>query len=190
MKKTKSVIVVLLVFSTVLVTQNHIVESESADHIKFYAFTVYSPLNRTYNSEFLVLNLTFNVGMGIRYTLKYNIDKKYEASIPFKVENPNELHVVNKATGYAALPELSEGSHNLTIHLIASGYLHGTLSFAETIYFTTNTQNQDNLIPESFSWLILPLFLISTLSVIIVRKRFTLKSKHFSNHLSRCIFFD
>ena len=67
MKKTKSVIVILLVFSIVLVTQNHIVESESADYIKFYAFTVYSPLNRTYNSEFLVLNLTFNVGMGIRY---------------------------------------------------------------------------------------------------------------------------
>ena len=78
MKKTKSVIAVLLVCSTVLVTQIHIVESESADYIKFYAFTAYSPLNRTYNSKFLVLNLTFNVGIGIRYTLKYNIDKKEE----------------------------------------------------------------------------------------------------------------
>ncbi len=144
-----------------------IIETNSNDYIRFYAFTLFSPLNRTYNSRLLTVKLTFSAGLGIKYTINYNIDEKYEKPIPFEIENPIELHAVYKATGYVALPELSEGSHNLTIYLIGSGHQHRTLSYTETIYFTIDTQTRYNIIPEFQSWIILPIFLTATLVILV-----------------------
>jgi hypothetical protein len=159
MKRTKSVIIVLLVFSTVSVTQVHMVEAESADYIQFYAFTLYSPLNRTYNSRLLNLSLTFSAGLGIKYSLSYNIDEEHEGDIPFEIENPKELHVIYRANGYLMLPELSEGTHNLTINLLASGYQFGNPYFTGSVQFTIKTQSQPNIIPEFESSTILLLIL-------------------------------
>ena len=85
------------------------VKAYSVDCIQFSAFTLFSPLNITYNSRSLTLNLTFGAAIGIKYSLYYEIDGKYEGPIPFVINNPNETHVVYKATGFVELPELSEG---------------------------------------------------------------------------------
>lgn len=148
-----------------------IVNAESNDYIQFSAFRLFSPLNRTYNSRFLTLNLTFGAAIGIKYPLYYEIDGKYEGTIPYVINNPNEMHVVNKATGFAELPELSEGSHKLTIHFIASGYQHKDLSYADTVYFTINTQLKENDIPEFPSWAPLILLLSITMLAVIYKRR-------------------
>jgi hypothetical protein len=83
---------------------------------------ILSPTNRTYNSRFLTLNVTFPFG-GLDYALTYNIDGKNEGSIPWTIDNPNhELHVVYKAIGSMMLPELSEGSHCLTVTIVCGLY--------------------------------------------------------------------
>jgi hypothetical protein len=125
-------ILTLLIFPTLEV---HSVKAESNDSIKFSAFTLFSPLNRTYSSNSLTINLTFGKSIGISYSLNYDIDGKYRGSIPFLIDNPTETHVVYKATGFVKLPELSEGSHKLSIHLYVGGYQGKTLTYSGTVYF-------------------------------------------------------
>lgn len=84
--------------------------------------TISAPLNRTYSSRFLALDVTF-LFAGLDYTLTYSIDGKNEGAIPWTIDNPdNELHVFYKAIGSVALPELSEGSHCLTVTLVCGFY--------------------------------------------------------------------
>lgn len=166
MIKYVSVVTVLLIFSSILVASTHIVEADSADSIRFSSGAViFSPLNRTYNSRFLTLNLTFGVGLGVECSLNYSIDGKYEGTIPLVAKNPTEMHVINEAIGYVTLPELSEGSHRLTVYVLCGIYdYHGAnppgapftptspgsadyvASWAHTVYFTIDTQLQENTI--------------------------------------------
>lgn len=121
-----------------LVTCTYSVNAESADSIHFSSgVTLFSPLNRTYNSRYLSLNFSFIVGLGIKYSLNYDIDGKYGGSMPYVIENPEELHVTYFATGLVKLPELSEGSHSLTVNLLASpSSNHIKPSYADTVYFS------------------------------------------------------
>ncbi|MCW4016721.1 MAG: hypothetical protein NWF06_10160 [Candidatus Bathyarchaeota archaeon] len=122
MSKLKSIFIFLL-FSSITLLYAHVVAAESEDSICLSSGTiVYSPLNRTYNSNCLILNLTFGIGLGVDCSLTYSIDEKYEGTIPLVPKNPTELHVVNKATGYVTLPELPEGSHSLTIYVLCGIY--------------------------------------------------------------------
>ncbi|PVX24979.1 MAG: hypothetical protein CW716_08980 [Candidatus Bathyarchaeum sp.] len=115
---------------------------DSVDYIGFYAFTLYSPLNRTYYSSSVPIEISFTAGLGIKYTISYTLDGTYGGTIPFEVENSTELHVMYPAKGYLMLPELSDGSHNLTITLFASGYQMGYPYFTGSVQFTIDTQNQ------------------------------------------------
>jgi hypothetical protein len=100
------------------------VKAGSTKSTSYSVVEILFPANATYDSRFLTLNVTFPCG-GLHYTLTYNIDGKDEGSIPWVVENPNEVHVIYKAIGSVALPELSEGSHCLTVTIICGlyGYL-------------------------------------------------------------------
>jgi hypothetical protein len=160
-----------------LAVDTHFVKAESNDYIQFSAFRLFSPLNRTYNSRFLTLNLTFGAAIGIKYSLYYKIDGKYECPIPFVIDNPNETHVVYKATGFVELPELSEGSHHLTIYLIAAGYQPKGLSYADTVYFTIDTQLKESDIPEFPSWTPLLITLVAMVAVAVIYKRRLLKNQ-------------
>jgi hypothetical protein len=171
MTKFKLTLFSLLVFSYILTTNAHIVKTTSNDYIQFSAYKLYSPLNRTYNSRFLTLNMTFGAAIGIKYSLHYVVDGKYGNSIPYVINNPNETHVVYKATGFTELPELSEGPHNLTIHFAASGYQPNGLSYVDTVYFIIDTQSQKNTIPDFSSWFLSPLLLAATF-VLILRRNF------------------
>lgn len=132
--------------------------------------TVYSPINKTYYSNFLTLNLTFGAGLGVRYSLNYSLNGGYESPIPLVAEFPSELHFVNNLTGSVALPELSDGPHSITINVLCSlnkpGSPDSTTNYTHTIYFSINTT-----IPEFSSWIILPFFLVGTLSLTILKKK-------------------
>ena len=105
-------------------------------YIRFYAFTLYSPLNKTYNNKFLTLNISFTVGMGVRYSLYYCLDVKYTDNIPPLVEGASEMHVTCSAIGSTQLPELSEGSHSLTVFLECKGLVRHPSAYNGTVFFT------------------------------------------------------
>ena len=114
----------------------HIVQADSTDRIRFSSgVTLFSPINKTYTSRFLTLSFAFGCGLGTQSQLSYNIDGKYGGPMPFIFTNPNELHVVMDATGSVTLPELSEGSHSLTVSLYAHGLVAHKSSYSDTIYF-------------------------------------------------------
>src|SRR3972149_4026365 len=60
--------------------------------------TLFSPLNRTYNSRFLTLNFSFALGWGMKYSLYYHIDGEYGGPMPYVIKNPEELHVIYYST--------------------------------------------------------------------------------------------
>jgi hypothetical protein len=96
-----------------------------------------------------------------------NIDNEhffYPDSSPF-------AHEVN-------LTEIPEGTHSITFEANERGSYNSTYAFSidgyETIYFTIDT-SQETKIPEFSAWIILPLFLSSTLAVVVYRKKLTKK---------------
>ena len=82
--------------------------------------TLYCPVNTTYSTNHLTLQIEFGYGMGVRCELTYDVDGTYKGPIRLFATNPQELHVVNPTTGNVDLPQLSEGSHWLTITVTAS----------------------------------------------------------------------
>jgi hypothetical protein len=107
-----------------LATSIPAVKAYLASSTPYSVVKILFPANTTYNSRFLALNVTFPAGP-LHYTLTYTIDGKDEGAIPFWAENPNEVHVIGKAIGSVALPELSEGAHCLTVTIVCGlyGYL-------------------------------------------------------------------
>lgn len=82
---------------------------------------LYSPVNTTYFTNSLVLNLTFGWGAGLQCSLKYNVDGKYDGSIPlaFNDTTTSGFQLIALARGSLQLPKLSDGSHHLTIYVEA-----------------------------------------------------------------------
>jgi hypothetical protein len=122
-----------------------------ADFLSFPSgVTIYSPLNTTYTSRYLALNLTLysagNMG-GIdpQISMSYSIDGKYNGSVPLVVSNPG-LHVVTNAAGLVNLPEISVGSHCLTIVLFGHNQRSldpKYLSYVDTVYFSVSADASD-----------------------------------------------
>lgn len=81
--------------------------------------TVYSPVNTTYNTGFLNLNLTFNAGAGVQDSLNYSVDGIYGGLIILAFNDTPGFHMFSLETGLAPLPELSNGSHRLTVYVEA-----------------------------------------------------------------------
>ena len=79
--------------------------------------TVYSPVNTTYSTGCLNLNLTFNAGAGVQDSLSYGIDGKYGGPITLAFNDTPGFHMFSLATGVVPLPELSNGSHRLTVYV-------------------------------------------------------------------------
>lgn len=142
-----------LVLCGSLVATTHIANADADNPIQFYAFTLFSPLNKTYTSNALTLNLTFSAGLGIRYSLYYYIDGKYQEPIPFVIDNPNnEMHVIYPAYASINLPALSDGSHSLTIFLICAGLVMHPPSYNGTVYFTIDPSGRTlDLTPPKIS---------------------------------------
>jgi len=85
---------------------------------------LYSPVNATYRTNTLPLNLSFSLAMGLQASLTYEVDGIYKGGIPLTPVETNETHIFHPLTSFIELPQLSEGSHCLTITVVAglSGY--------------------------------------------------------------------
>jgi hypothetical protein len=115
----KTVLVVLAIFMllTSLAIDNHIAKADSSEFPSTLGgLTVYSPLNQTYYSNYLTLNLQCGCPLGVKTSVKYSIDSTYEGAVPLIFNSSTELHMFALATGIVQLPELSKGSHRLTIY--------------------------------------------------------------------------
>ena len=144
----------LFLFGSLLLTSLTIgsdtVNADSSDSISFSSgITIYSPTNRTYTSKNLALNLTLACGLGLDYSLSYSLDGKYQGTLSLVIDD-SELHVVMKGTALATLPELQDGSHILTIHLIAVAN-QKTLTYNNSVNFYVDVSSPNIVIqsPEN-----------------------------------------
>jgi hypothetical protein len=151
MKTPLTAIIVSALFVSLMATGacSHLVRADSADFISFDSgVTIYSPINRTYSSRYLTLNLTLysagtmgSIDPGI--SMNYDIDGIYNGPVPLNIDNPG-LHVVTGGVGIVNLPELPEGSHCLTIYLEGlnqKNYEPRYLSYVNTVYFAIDDSN-------------------------------------------------
>lgn len=175
-KNLLSLFLALTLFGTLL-SQTSKVYADSSEPITFTSrVTLYSPVNTTYSSTFLNLNLTAQVGIAINCTINYSIDNKHHGIVPLEEMHPGELHVINHVKGNVSLPELTQGTHNLTLQVVCTlnnGQGNATMdrylfipecnnitkyhaTWTDTIQFTIHTEQE---IPEFPVSIIMPLIL-------------------------------
>jgi len=147
---------------------------------------ILSPSNITYNSSLLILNVTFKLLLGVNCVeLCYSIDGKdnititptatrqlLEATITYKngtTVKGNATFVPYIISGWAALPNLAEGSHKITVY---TRYNANNIIGLDngTSYFTIDTNLQQE-IPEFRGWIIPPFFVVVTLSVMVIKRK-------------------
>jgi hypothetical protein len=104
---------------------SYVTEAYSTDSGTVLGVVILSPMNQTYSSRFLTLEVTFGASHSMNYSVTYDLDGRYEGSIPWTVKNPTEMHALNPATGFVELRELTEGTHSITVCLEAEGFLQG-----------------------------------------------------------------
>jgi hypothetical protein len=143
MKSRVTLLFILMIAFTMLPILS-VVQSARADDMtdKYAAYGsgvwLYSPLNKTYTANPLLLNLSFSKGTGMDCNLTYSVDGHGYNEIPLIVSSKQEQFIITQTEASLWLPKLSDGSHYLTIIVNAScdGYKH---SWVHTIYFTINT---------------------------------------------------
>jgi hypothetical protein len=188
----KSFALVLIVLMVVLVSPQTI-KADSNDFIvsEQGAFVIQSPLNRTYNTNALTLNLTF-AAFFFQYTFECFVDGKFQGDAPYTV-NVSGTHIQYPGKASMNLPLLSEGSHILKVVMYSNAPQKGG-PYTAIVYFTVNTiakmtsptisnlptQSPSAVAPTQtpdapeFSFLIvLPLFFSMFLAAVILRLRKT-----------------
>lgn len=163
-----------------------IASENSVESVDFTSgVTLYSPLNKTYSTNVLNLNLTAGVGIGITCTINYNLDNQHYGTIPLQAVHHDELHVINEVEGNTTLPELTQGRHNLTLQVICelnhkssatmnrfpfipecNNITDYTATWTDTIQFIINREQQ---IPE-FTTKNIFLITILTTTIILIHK--------------------
>jgi hypothetical protein len=140
--------------------------------------SVSSPANNTvFNTDNIVLSFNVDVGesetatsTGLFY-VNYQTDWQHDNEHFFYPDSSPFAYEVN-------LTGIPEGTHSITFEANERGSYNSTHAFSidgyETIYFTIDT-SQETKIPEFPAWIILPLFLSSTLAVAVYRKKLTKK---------------
>jgi hypothetical protein len=87
-----------------------------------------SPINRTYTTGFLQLNVSFS-GLcfdSIKHSLTYSLDGNYMGTLPIEPHYPDWLSVQAGFTASVVLPELAKGQHIITVNAEYSIYNYTT----------------------------------------------------------------
>ena len=178
-----------IIFLMQPITQVPVANADSNEPITFSSgLTLYSPLNKTYSSNVIECNGTFDSPKGVQSSLNYSIDGTDQGGLLWPLDansitNP-DIYTID---GTFQLPQLSDGSHQLSIGIleelldnsdINSPKLINFTSWVNTAYFSISTNQSINptptptpIVPE-FSWLmILPLLVFISLIAIMVRLR-------------------
>jgi hypothetical protein len=141
----KLIVTILLIITLATLTLLVAAQSTRADDItdNYAAYgsgvCLYSPLNKTYTTNTLLLNLTFGKGIGMECHLKYSVDGQSYGEIPLSVIPNQELHIVTQTRASLWLPKLSDGLHYLTITVDASSGNDYQHSWTHTINFRIDT---------------------------------------------------
>jgi len=195
MNKLQSTFVVFVTFSLVFTgyTQFAKAQSDTDEHISYGSgTTVYSPLNTTYTTDTILLNITFNLGLGVQCSLNYSLDGQQQCPIPL-VQQDTQIHISNRHKGIVELPELSDGSHCLTVHVFAAiNDFHGATppsapfepaypgsfdyiaKWDHTIWFTVDATQQKEM-PEFPLWMTLLVAAILAVLVWVIYKNYRRK---------------
>jgi hypothetical protein len=158
MKKVKvAVIVSMLLIGLVLEVQPFVSANPVTPH-PFQPFIIfYSPQNKSYNTNALVLNVsvgTITLGQcpGENYEATYSLDGQEFVSIPLVFKGifsdnsmPHSLYI-----GAINLPSLSEGNHSIAVHCLfeiedRNRYVNYSLTGDNLVIFTI-----DKLPPHIF----------------------------------------
>lgn len=164
-KVNKRVVTALLLLSCMLLISVEAsfrdVKADANDPIVFSGgIAIYSPVNTTYHTNFLILNLTCNCGMGVKIYFSYDIDGKNQGPITLTFNATPGLHMFALGSALIQLPRLSSGPHQLTV--FEDAYLNGYLganppgapfkptapgsinyvaSWVDTVYFTIDSDD-------------------------------------------------
>ncbi|MGB9914641.1 MAG: hypothetical protein ACPLIG_05085 [Candidatus Bathyarchaeales archaeon] len=117
MRKAALVSILLLVVSASIgLVAFYMVEANFVPGIPF--IRIASPANKTYNTNLIPLNFTisifFDFGRGPRI-VEYSLDGKENVTVSTEYQGLDENYF-STVTGFAPLPELSEGSHTITVY--------------------------------------------------------------------------
>ena len=109
-------------------------------------FNVTSPYSTTYNSNILNLNVIGKVivGSNVKLLLNYSLDGQERIPIPSQTHpaHPNDPFI-GAINASVILPELSEGSHSITV--FGDLEANGPHLAQAAIYFTISTQRSETL---------------------------------------------
>jgi hypothetical protein len=163
-------------------------QSETNKSLTFSSGVIlYSPLNITYNSNLVYCSGSFSCPNELLETLNYTLDEKYLGFLPWKIDMATFGGPINYFNGSVPLPNLSDGSHKLSIgvkeELWDGTQLVNKTTWVNTVYFTVKTnQSIASLSPSptptipEFSWLVVLPLLLSVFSIaLLVRHRKTVK---------------
>jgi len=83
-----------------------------------YELKILSPANATYSPSQLMLNVSMTalVASNINRTMTYSLDSKEPVVVPLEIDY-GDMPVIATLAGFTALPELSEGSHSITVSI-------------------------------------------------------------------------
>jgi hypothetical protein len=120
------ILVLILIFLTSITMLSFIrVKADSTEPITFSSgLAVYSPLNTSYNSYSVLVNVSFGCPYGIQSSLNYSIDGKYQdglnmnfpsTSEPWSVPNysPSNYYLFDSFN----LPPLPNGPHQISFEI-------------------------------------------------------------------------
>lgn len=187
MKKTPLLLILLKVCVLGFLTSSFVgTQTVQAQHtpdgqafILVSPISIISPSNITYTPQSLILNLTvqsFLDSNKANITIVYSVDGKTNATIETQsTPVPMGIQSYYLITGWATLPEMPEGPHNITVYgKYEFPTSHNNIGLDNrTVYFTVNdgnppiisnlslenkTYSQDNLpldftVDESTSWI-------------------------------------
>ena len=134
--------------------------------------TIYSPVNATYYTNSLNLNLTCNCGVGLKIYFSYDIDGKDQGPInlTFNDTSGSGFQIMALGSALIPLPRLSAGQHQLTV--FEDAYLYGYLganppgapfkptypdshdyvaSWVDTVYFVIKSNDGSKLAPNDYT---------------------------------------
>ena len=98
------------------------------------------PVNTTYNSRIITLNISFSTKLfsPIHLSATYSLDGTPNINVPL-VSSPSLIWSKNRVIGSTMLPELSDGSHTLSVYVEAHWGTGSSYWDSETVHFTVET---------------------------------------------------
>ena len=98
------------------------------------------PVNTTYSSRIVTLNISFSTKLFFNVPLSatYSLDGTPNVIVPL-VSSPSMIWNKNRVEGSVTLPELSDGSHKLSVYVEANWGTGSSYWDSETVYFTVET---------------------------------------------------